>query len=122
MSEMPSRDDLIGLLDKLGSERDEEVLEAARELQAQITGAGLDWDDLLARDAVAVDSEDRGPEPAERGSRRGPRIERSSNRVAASAGSGRPYRKPCTSSQPWLSTKARSSSVSTPSATTSRSR
>jgi len=67
MTETPSRDDLIGLLDRLGSERDEEVLEAARELQARIADAGLDWDDLLARDAVAGDAEDRdpAPEPAE---------------------------------------------------------
>jgi hypothetical protein len=63
MSEPPSRDDLIGLLDRLGSDRDEEVLEAARELRARVADAGLDWDDLLAPDAVAGEVEDRVPEP-----------------------------------------------------------
>jgi hypothetical protein len=66
MSERPSREDLIGLLERLGSERDEEVLAAARELQARIADAGLTWEDLLAPEENAGDGgEGAGPEPAE---------------------------------------------------------
>jgi hypothetical protein len=61
------RDDLIGLLERLDSDRDEEVLEAARELQARIVDAGLTWEDLLVPEEAAGavdDAEDQGPEPA----------------------------------------------------------
>jgi hypothetical protein len=49
------RDGIIGLLESLGSERDEDVLEAAREIHAQVTAAGVTWDALLAPDAAADD-------------------------------------------------------------------
>ncbi len=49
------RDGIIGLLESLGSERDEDVLEAARELHARITAAGVPWDALLAPDSAADD-------------------------------------------------------------------
>ena len=49
------RDGIIGLLESLGSERDEDVLEAAREIHAQVTAAGVPWDALLAPDAAAAD-------------------------------------------------------------------
>ena len=69
MTDTPSRDDLIGLLDRLGSERDEEVLEAARELRDRLAEAGLTWDDLLAPEEDAGEAgesaEEPGPEPAE---------------------------------------------------------
>ncbi len=63
MSETPSREELIGLLERLGSEQDEEVLAAARELQSKIAAAELSWADLLAHEAeVAETGEDeRGP-------------------------------------------------------------
>ena len=49
------RDGIIGLLESLGSERDEDVVEAAREIHAQVTAAGVTWDALLAPDAAADD-------------------------------------------------------------------
>ena len=49
------RDGIIGLLESLGSERDEDVVEAAREIHAQVTAAGVPWDALLAPDAAAAD-------------------------------------------------------------------
>jgi hypothetical protein len=42
------RDDLIDLLEQLGSADDAEVLAAARELHRRVSEAGLTWDDLLA--------------------------------------------------------------------------
>lgn len=65
MPEKPSRDDLIGLLDRLDSERDEEVLEAARALRDRMAAAGLTWDDLLAPGEPAGEADDEGPPPAE---------------------------------------------------------
>ena len=49
------RDGIIGLLESLGSERDEDVLKAAREIHARVTAAGVPWDALLAPDAAAED-------------------------------------------------------------------
>lgn len=46
------RDQFLTLLKQLGEEEDEAVLAAARDLHAQITVAGLDWDDLLVPEAV----------------------------------------------------------------------
>ncbi len=68
MSEAPSREDILQLLERLDSEQDDEVLAAARELQGRIATAGLSWEDLLAPEADAVDTghgEDSVPEPAE---------------------------------------------------------
>ena len=66
------RDGIIGLLESLGSERDEDVLEAAREIHAQVTAAGVTWDVLLAPDAAAEDeapeeetADEEAAEPAE---------------------------------------------------------
>ena len=55
------RDRIIGLLESLGSERDEDVVEAAREIHAQVTAAGIPWDVLLAPDTAA---EDEAPDAA----------------------------------------------------------
>ena len=56
MTEPLSRDDAIELLKKLGGERDEDVLEAAREIHARITAAEMTWEQLLV-------SEDGPDEP-----------------------------------------------------------
>ena len=61
MAEPLDREDVIRLLDQLGSDQDEDVLEAARELHAQINAADLDWDELLIADTSA-DSADTGDE------------------------------------------------------------
>ncbi len=50
------RDGIIGLLESLGSERDEDVVEAARAVHARITAAGVTWDALLAPVGTAVDA------------------------------------------------------------------
>ena len=55
MAEDLDRDGIIGLLESLGSERDEDVVEAAREIHARVTAAGVTWDALLAPDAAADD-------------------------------------------------------------------
>ena len=52
MSDALERDTVIELLDKLGSEQDEDVLAAARALHAQITDAGAEWEDLLVGEDV----------------------------------------------------------------------
>jgi hypothetical protein len=57
MIEPLDRDEVIRLLDQLGGNEDAEVLQAARELHAQITAAGMDWDELLIADA-SVESAD----------------------------------------------------------------
>ena len=46
------REKFIELLGKLGSEKDENALSAARDLHAQITVAQLSWDDLLVPDQI----------------------------------------------------------------------
>ena len=56
MAENLDRDGMIGLLESLGSERDEDVVEAAREIHARITAAGVTWDVLLAPVGTAVDA------------------------------------------------------------------
>ncbi len=55
MAEDLDRDGIIGLLESLGSERDEDVVEAARAVHARVTAAGVTWDALLAPDAAADD-------------------------------------------------------------------
>ena len=63
MTEPLKRDEVVGLLERLGSEPDEEVLEAARQVHARITAAGMTWDDLLVpdqADSVTDDSDDAG--------------------------------------------------------------
>lgn len=58
------RDQFIQLLHDLGSEDDEEVLTAARDLHARVTVAGVDWDDLLVPEEEA-DEEDYDDEDDE---------------------------------------------------------
>ena len=50
MSEPIERNQVIELLDKLGSEQDEDVLAAARMLHSQIIESGMGWEDLLVGD------------------------------------------------------------------------
>ena len=47
MSEELDRENLIGLLEKLGAELDEDVLSAARVISAQVAASGQTWDRLL---------------------------------------------------------------------------
>lgn len=47
MAEELSRQSLIELLIRLGSDADEDVLKAGREIHGQVSSAELDWDDLL---------------------------------------------------------------------------
>ena len=71
MTEPLERDEIIGLLERLGSERDEDVLEAARQVHDRISAAGVSWADLLIPEeasdesAGAEDAEEFGeiPEP-----------------------------------------------------------
>ena len=65
MAEPLDRDEVIRLLDQLGSEQDADVLEAARELHAQIIAADMDWDELLTPDASTEPDEDEDEEEAE---------------------------------------------------------
>ena len=58
MTELPRRNDVIELLNRLGSDRDEDVLEAAREVHARITAAGTTWEELLVPDDAAAESDD----------------------------------------------------------------
>jgi cobalamin biosynthesis protein CobT len=52
------RSRFIALLQRLGAERDEDALAAARELDRAITESGVSWDDLLTPDS-------RSPAPVE---------------------------------------------------------
>jgi len=47
MTEALVRDDIIQLLNSLGSEEDEAVLEAARQVHAKVTAAEITWEALL---------------------------------------------------------------------------
>ncbi len=58
MTEPPRRDEVIDLLNRLGSDRDADVLEAAREVHARITAAGATWEDLLVPDEAAADADE----------------------------------------------------------------
>jgi len=57
------RDKFIELLNKLGEEKDEDVISAARDLHAQVTVAELSWDDLLVPDQVDEPEEEDDDEP-----------------------------------------------------------
>ena len=61
MSEPLERDQVIELLNALGSAQDEDALSAARVLHLKITQARMSWDDLL----VADDSENNEPKERE---------------------------------------------------------
>ncbi len=54
---LPDRDDLLHLLDQLGSSEDAAVLKAARTLDAQVRAAGLGWGDLLVTSPPLDDDE-----------------------------------------------------------------
>ncbi len=58
MTEALERETVIGLLHKLGSELDEDVLEAARQVHAQITAAGMTWEDLLIPEETDEDTDE----------------------------------------------------------------
>jgi hypothetical protein len=58
MTEPLSRNDVIELLKKLGGERDEDVLEAARETHARITAAGMTWEELLVPEGGVGEPDD----------------------------------------------------------------
>ncbi len=58
MTEPLERDEVIRLLESLGSEQDDEVLEAARRVHAQVSAAGLSWEELLVPDDIDLESED----------------------------------------------------------------
>jgi len=55
MSEL-DRDNIIRLLERLGSDDDAEVLKSAREAHNQVTGAGVSWGDILTP-PPAIDAE-----------------------------------------------------------------
>ena len=57
MSVTLERNKVIELLDKLGSEQDEDVLAAARMLHSQITESGMGWEDLLVGEEPEVEEE-----------------------------------------------------------------
>ncbi len=57
MTEPILREDVIELLNRLGSDRDEDVLEAAREVHTRIAAANMTWDELLVPDQ-ADDADD----------------------------------------------------------------
>ncbi len=70
MTEPLNREDVIDLLRKLGSEQDSEALDAARQVHAKVTDAGLVWEDLLvdndsAEEPVAEPAAEPAKEPAE---------------------------------------------------------
>ncbi len=58
MTEPIPREDVIDLLNRLGSDRDEDVLEAAREVHARITAGNMTWDQLLVPDHADDDEID----------------------------------------------------------------
>lgn len=64
MTEPLNREEVIELLERLGSERDEEALAAAREVHGRITAADTSWAELLVPEA-AGDGEPDEPEAAE---------------------------------------------------------
>tara|TARA_B100000315_G_scaffold123899_1_gene113904 strand:+ start:10349 stop:10786 length:438 start_codon:yes stop_codon:yes gene_type:complete len=52
------RDDFIALLEKLKSDDEADVLAAARDINAKMTVAGVNWDDLLmSQDDVVAESD-----------------------------------------------------------------
>mgnify|MGYP003571162925 CR=1 FL=1 len=53
------RDELISLLETLGSDNDEEALAAARVLDTKVTAAGSAWDELLAP-GIGAEAADSG--------------------------------------------------------------
>jgi hypothetical protein len=62
MTEMLRRDELIAILNRLGSDEDEEVLQAARQAHARIAASGMSWEDLLVPDGPAAESDEAADE------------------------------------------------------------
>ena len=63
MTEGLDRTALVALLEKLGSENDEEVLRAARDIHGMVATGGADWNDLLiSGNAPVSESDDAAPE------------------------------------------------------------
>lgn len=52
------RDHFLALLERLGSDRDADVLEAAREIHRSLHEAGIGWNDLLIPDEEDDDEDD----------------------------------------------------------------
>jgi hypothetical protein len=65
MTEMLRRDELIAILNRLGSDEDEEVLEAARQTHARIAASGMSWEDLLVPDEPAAENDEAADESDE---------------------------------------------------------
>lgn len=65
MTEVLKRDDMVELLQSLGSDQDEEVLAAARELHALVVEAGAAWEDLLAVEVAAGGHSESAEPPAQ---------------------------------------------------------
>jgi hypothetical protein len=62
MTESLNRDELIALLERLGSADDAEALEAARQAHTRIAASGMGWEDLLVPDEPG---DEPGDEPAD---------------------------------------------------------
>ena len=65
MTEMLRRDELIAILNRLGSDEDEEALQAARQAHARIAASGMSWEDLLVPDGPAAESDEAAAESDE---------------------------------------------------------
>ena len=63
MTDGLDRTALVELLGKLGSEKDEEVLQAARDIHGMVEAGGANWDDLLVSgNAPVAESDDAAPD------------------------------------------------------------
>ena len=58
MTEPLDRSVVIDLLTRMGSDKDEEVLESARQAHALVTAAGVSWEELLVPDRSEDDDDD----------------------------------------------------------------
>ncbi len=65
MTETLRRDEFIAILNRLGNDEDEEVLQAARQAHARIAASGLSWEDLLVPDEPADESDEADDESDE---------------------------------------------------------
>ena len=63
MSEPLERDEVIELLNALGSEEDEDALSAARALHSKIAQASLSWDELLVGDENEENQSEQNDQP-----------------------------------------------------------
>ena len=65
MGDELNRGELIGLLDRLGDEADQQVVEAARTIHQRVTSTGVTWDELLVPDYVEEPDEEPEEKPDE---------------------------------------------------------